>query len=964
MDQETLLNKYQALLAENKALREEIETLKARLASIGDSSPLMRSESVYEKVSSPPLIKNQENATCLNEELPPHEKIRLFISLFAGRPDVYAKRWENRQGKSGYSPVCKNEWQAGVCRKPAIKCADCSHRGYEALTDQVVEDHLRGRITVGIYPLMPDETCHFLAIDFDKDGWQKDVATLRLACADFDVPAAFERSRSGNGAHVWFFFDAPLSAAVARKFGSALLTFSMTRNAAIAFASYDRFFPNQDTMPKAGLGNLIALPLQKKARDHANSVFIDDNFQPYADQWGYLAGMRRLSEEKLVTLTTKLCGGRELGILRTGDEETDAPWESAPQSDVNAGDFPAEINAVRANMIFIPLKDISSRGQNAIKRLAAFKNPDFYKAQAMRLPTFNKPRIISCADEAPGYLCLPRGCADDLQALLNQAEVAMNWKNKTQAGRSIKVAFNGVLRDEQSEAVQSLLTFECGVLSAGTAFGKTVIAAKLIAERKVNTLVLVHRQQLLNQWILRLGQFLSIDEPLPTLENKRGRKKKTALIGEIGAGRNTRSGIVDVAVMQSLSSGGAVKPLVKDYGMVIVDECHHVPAFSFEQILKNVRAKYVHGLTATPARSDGHHPIIFMHCGPVRYRVDAKKQAGLRPFDHYIVPRFTSFKLSFQNQGTDYSIQEIYSEIAANEWRNRFIADDVVRCHKEGRHCLVLTERTSHVEILADMLKRHIQDVIVLTGGAGAKDKKAALSKIVETPTGQLLTLVATGKYIGEGFDEPRLDTLFLAMPISWRGTVQQYAGRLHRLFENKENVQIYDYVDTQVKVLAKMHERRLAGYASLGYQIKAERITGAAAHIIFDHRNYLPVYENDLMNVQKEILIVSPFVTKRRVLQVIPLLKAALQDSAGVEVLTRPAGDYKDSHTVSGILELLEAAGVKVTCKADIHQKFTIIDRHIVWYGSINLLGYGRSEETLIRLESASIAGELLKSL
>src|SRR5512145_791300 len=489
MDQETLLNKYQALLAENKALREELETLKARLASIDDSSPLMQSESVNQKVSSPPLIKNQENATCLSEELPPHEKIRLFISLFAGRPDVYAKRWENRQGKSGYSPVCKNEWQAGVCRKPAIKCADCPHRGYKALTDQVVEDHLRGRITAGTYPLMPDEACHFLAIDFDKDGWQKDVATLRRVCADFDVPSAFERSRSGNGAHVWFFFDAPVPAAVARKFGSALLTFSMTRNAAIAFASYDRFFPNQDTMPKGGLGNLIALPLQKKARDQANSVFIDDNFQPYADQWGYLTGMRRLSEEKLVTLTAKLCGGRELGILRTGDEETDAPWESAPQSDVIAGDFPAEINAVCANMIFIPLKDISSRGQNAIKRLAAFKNPDFYKAQAMRLPTFNKPRIISCADETPGYLCLPRGCADDLQALLNQAEVVMNWKDQTQAGRSIRVAFNGVLRDEQSEAVQSLLKFECGVLSAGTAFGKTVIAAKLIAERKVNTLV-------------------------------------------------------------------------------------------------------------------------------------------------------------------------------------------------------------------------------------------------------------------------------------------------------------------------------------------------------------------------------------------------------------------------------------------------------------------------------------------
>jgi superfamily II DNA or RNA helicase len=551
-----------------------------------------------------------------------------------------------------------------------------------------------------------------------------------------------------------------------------------------------------------------------------------------------------------------------------------------------------------------------------------------------------------------------------LQKVFGQQAVETTWSDNTNPGRHIKVEFIGTLREEQPLAAEEMLKYEGGVLAATTAFGKTVIAAKLIAERKVNTLILVHRQQLLSQWAAKLTEFLKIDEELPALEKKRGRKKQQSLIGQIGAGKNNPSSIIDIAIMQSLSSGSEVKEWIKNYGMVIVDECHHVPAFSFEQILKNIQAKYVYGLTATPARRDGHHPIIFMHCGPIRYKVDARKQAEKRPFEHYVIPRFTSFRMPFETNGKEISIQELYSEIVVDEFRNQLIADDVISAFQNGRNSVVLTERTAHVAGLAKKLSESIPNVIALTGGMGAKEKRELLARISDTPKGSQLTLIATGKYIGEGFDEPRLDTLFLAMPISWKGTLQQYAGRLHRLFENKSDVQIYDYADIQVRMLEKMYNKRLSGYASIGYKAKAGSFADESVDIIFDNNNFLPVYNNDLVNAAREIVIVSPFVTKRRSLQMLQLMSVTLDRKVKVTIITRPANDFKDKPALEDVLGLLKAAGINLVCKSNIHQKFAVIDQRIVWYGSINLLSFGRAEESIMRLNSSNIANELTRSI
>jgi superfamily II DNA or RNA helicase len=890
------------------------------------------------------------------------------MSLFKGRKDVYAKRWENKNKEiSGYAPVCRNQWQRGICGKPKIPCSSCKNTCYAELDESVIEEHLRGNVVIGIYPMLTDETCCFLAMDFDKADWEKDISAVREVCHEFTIPVAAERSRSGKGCHAWFFFEHPVSAALARKFGTALLTCAMNRRHEIQFKSYDRLFPSQDTMPKGGLGNLIALPLQKAARENANSEFIDDDFRSYPDQWAFLSALQRISADRLEHFILTLSNGDELGELKI-DEEEDKPWEThKPKTIVlDKSDFPDKLSVVRANMLFLPKAGISQKALNRVKRLASFKNPMFYRQQAMRLPTYGHSRVISCAEETQDYLCLPRGCEPDLRNELEPLGVDICMIDKTFEGNPINVKFKGHLRDEQNVALNSLLHHNTGILSGTTAFGKTIVAIKLIAEKKKNTLILVDKVGLLAQWKERLLKFLDINEILPEEPKKRGRRKEKSIIGQIGAGTNTLGGIIDIAVMQSLSRQGEVKDCVKNYGMIIADECHHASAFTYEQILKVAHAKHVYGLTATPTRKDGHHPILFMHCGPIRYRDNPKKQAENRPFDHYIIPRFTSLRGPLAVDPQDITIQALYTEIMDNDFRDQQIIEDVLKNHHQGRSCLVLTLRTAHVENLARKLNEHIPDVIALTGGMGRKSTQKAFETIADIPSEKPIVLVATGPFIGEGFDEPRLDTLFLAMPISWKGTLQQYAGRLHRLFKTKKEVRIYDYVDIQVKMLERMYHKRLNGYASMGYKAKGEEAIDAPLDIIFDKDNFLPVFNQDIVAANKEIVIVSPFIRKMRTHQMVQSLKIATAKNIPVIAVTRPKEDFppRDHTVMQRALALLKASGVSVLFKSNIHQKFAIMDQKVVWYGSINLLSYGSAQESIMRIESSNIANALMKGI
>lgn len=756
------------------------------------------------------------------------EKIAIFRSLFRGREDVYPKRWDNRKtGRSGYSPACGNEWVRGVCEKPRIKCSDCPNQAFLAITDELLRQHLtghdaRGRVqefTIGVYPLLPNETCWFLAADFDKEHWQNDVAAFLQTCRSKNVPAYVERSRSGNGGHVWIFFTQPVSAADARKLGSYLLTETMEHYPDLGFTSYDRFFPNQDTMPTGGFGNLIALPLQHDPRKAGNSVFLDEQFEPYPDQWDLLASVHRMSPEEVDMLVAEaISRGRVTGLhIPVDDEDAEEPWKMAPSRKPKplelADPLPDSINMVYGNQLYIPKTDLPPPLINRLIRIAAFQNPEFYRAQAMRLPTFDKPRIIACAENFPNHIGLPRGCLDDVQELLKSVHIDAEITDERNSGKPLRTRFLGTLNKEQKPAVKALLAHDTGVLSATTGFGKTVIAAHVIAKRKRNTLILVHRKQLLEQWMARLQTFLNLDQ---------------VHIGQIGGGKRKPSGQIDVALIQSLVRKGEVDDCVADYGQLIVDECHHLSAVSFEAVARQCKAKYVLGLTATPIRKDGQQPIIFMQCGPVRYHVDAKTQAKKRPFDHAVIPRYTEFQLpvTITQQYERPPIQTVYAELAKHESRNQMILSDVMHVLGNGRSPVILTERKEHVAYFAERLAGHAKHIITLQGGMGRKAHKAMLENLDNIGDQGERVLIATGRYIGEGFDDARLDTLFLAMPVSWKGTLAQYAGRLHRIHHSKTEVQIYDYIDHQVPVLQRMSDKRMTGYKSLGYQVS--KMSGA----------------------------------------------------------------------------------------------------------------------------------------
>jgi superfamily II DNA or RNA helicase/very-short-patch-repair endonuclease len=665
---------------------------------------------------------------------------------------------------------------------------------------------------MGLYPMLQDETCFFLAADFDKAHWQDDAGAILETCRRLNVAAVLERSRSGNGGHVWLFFQEAIPAALARRFGSHILTETMEFRPDIGLDSYDRFFPNQDTLPQGGFGNLIALPLQKRPRDLGNSVFVDERGVPYPDQWAFLSTIGKIDRstvERIVRDAEQR--GRVIGVrIASADEDEAEPWATPPSRRRKelpvAGPLPQCLELTLGDQIYFAKDQLPPGLRNRLVRLAAFQNPEFYKAQAMRLPTYDKPRIIGCAEDHPNHIGVPRGCLEDVQRLLSDLDIATAIRDQRYAGTPLPVTFHGELRAEQLTAARAMVAHDTGVLSATTAFGKTVIAAWLIAQRGVNTLVLVHRRQLLEQWVERLSAFLGLP---------------SKAIGRIGGGQRKPTGSLDVAIIQSLVRKGVVQDCVGDYGYLIVDECHHLSAQSFEQVVRRAKAKFVTGLSATVARKDGHHPIIFMQCGPVRHHVDARAQAAERPFQHTVLVRPTSFRPQGPaNPDVRIQFQDLYSELIADDQRNQVICEEVVQAVREGRSPLILTERNEHLDSLTARLSPSIRHLVVLRGGVRPKEAQAIIARLAAIPENEDRALLATGRYIGEGFDDARLDTLFLTLPVSWRGTIAQYVGRLHRLYDRKREVRVFDYADLNVPMLSRMFDRRCRGYEAVGYTI------------------------------------------------------------------------------------------------------------------------------------------------
>ncbi len=696
------------------------------------------------------------------------EKIQLLKDLFQGRSDVYAIRFESMDGRKGYMPARASSSQS------QSKNSQQEHGNTLPLTSQVLIDHISGKKTVGIYPLLLNNKCHFLAIDFDGGNWKSDVRAFSDTCKTYNVPYHIERSRSGKGAHIWIFFTEAISSETVRTLGMTILKETKKRDVSFKLDSFDRLFPNQDVMPEGGFGNLIALPLQRKPGMKGNSLFVDEHLNPYPDQWMYLSTVRKMKTSEVRNALRSM--GSESHFLESMTKEVVTHLK----------------NGIHIEKGILPLSIVDK-----IYSLASFSNPNYYKAKHNRFSVKNIPRVIQCTDETQNNLIIPRGCLKELLDLFNELSIKVNIIDERFYGDKIQVDFHGTLSIGQEEAKESLLEHKDGVLVATTGFGKTVVAAAMITRRKVNTLVIVHRTPLLEQWKEKLSSFLNIP---------------VSSIGQIGGGKNKATGFIDVATIQSLYYRGNLKSIITQYGHIIVDECHIISAVTFEAVLKQVRPQFILGLTATPKRKDGLHPIISMQCGPIRYQTNAKEQAKVRPFIHRLNPRKTNFSTK------ETRFKEICDELTFNKDRNDQIFNDVLHALEARRSPIILTNRIQHLEILSQMFQNFTKNIIVFSGNKRKKDLNLSFERLSEIPEQEERLIIATGKYIGEGFDDPRLDTLFLTMPISWKGMLQQYVGRLHRLHKNKEEVQVYDYVDEQVPYLKRMYKKRLKGYKAMGY--------------------------------------------------------------------------------------------------------------------------------------------------
>ena len=950
--------KYNALVIKYNALLAENEKLKSILSQHGI---------VYSSIKCADESTAFSSITYPQIKLSLDEKIALFRNFFKGRDDVFARRWFNKTTeKGGYQPVCINEWRRGICDKKKHKCAECPNRNFAPLTNQDIYRHLEGKDengcdVIGLYVVTSDNKCSFLCTDFDDKncthGYKDDVLAFISICREWRIPFGIERSRSGKGTHVWTFFDQPIPAYKARKLGNAILTEAMKRNGRMTFDSYDRFFPNQDKVPEGGFGNLIALPLQGKARKAGNSVFVDDQFLPFQDQWAYLYNVRKIDESTVDALLTQH-QQEDFGTLATSSENK--PWEIPVIQDATQEDFNGRLIIHKSDRIYIPLKSISNKVINHLKHIAAFKNPEFYSKQAMRISTYNIPRIICRVDFTDEYLAMPRGCEDAIINMLYSLKIDYEIVDNTNHGKPIGVTFKGKERDEQLDAINALMPFSNGVLSATTAFGKTVTAAALIARRKTNTLILVHSKALLMQWHERLSEFLDIDFTEEEISKKRGRKKAFSPVGCLDSTSNTLHGVIDIALMQSCFENDEVKPFVKGYGMVIVDECHHVSSITFENVLKHVTAHYVYGLTATPIRKDGLQPIIFMQCGPIRFFADAKAQIQKQSFQRYLMPRFTSYRPVTDDKQ---SFTALSQSLAESEIRNNLIIEDVLNVVAAGRTPIILTARTSHVELLAEMLKQHVANIIQLTGEGTAKNKRETLQKLQDIPKDAPLVIVATGKYVGEGFDYPRLDTLFLALPISWKGLVTQYAGRLHRENEGKKDVRIYDYIDIHEPVCENMYRKRLKGYSAIGYRVLSKgnptlfddtenlHISSCEGQI-FNGSTFRLAFMENLKSSRQSIIISSPKLYRTERNTFVKTLKEFHASGIQVAVLTSEENSQTD---------YLKSLGLYIKIVPKLSLSSCVIDKSTVWYGSVNILGYATEEDNIIKITDMRLANELL---
>lgn len=968
---DSLRNMVRKLQAENQKLKEQLKA-----ANIPFST-----ENIFEeKVENMEGYDPDQGERIISKYIT-KDMARWYFSMFWGREDVFAKRG----GKGGYFPQCNNRWDNRICPKQRgekVSCEECEHTDWTKLTLDKIVSHLvgykeDGSDVLGVYPLLPDGTCRFIVFDFDNhekgaqendfantdNEWQDEVNALRMICEKNGISALVERSRSGRGAHVWIFFKKPIAASLARNFGFLLLDKGSASINLKSFHYYDRMYPSQDAA--SSIGNLIALPLQGQALKNGNSAFVDKNWNAYPDQWDILLNhTRKLTVQEIEDCMAKwqaeLAEQKGMTAL-AASENRPKPWKK--KDNFVKADVVGKMHIVLADGVYVDTLNLMPRLQNQIRSMAAFDNPVFYKNKRLGYSNYYNFSAVYMGKDIDGYICIPRGLRESLIDSCRTAGIEFDLTDHREKGRPLRVSFKGDLRTQQELAAHRLLAYDHGVLSAATAFGKTVVCSYLIAERKVNTLILLQSRDLLEQWVDELNKFLTIDEEPPTYKTKSGRiKKRDSVIGILHGNKNTLTGIVDVAMVGSVYSKGKMNELLNSYGMVIMDECHHAASNTAVEVLQNVNARYVYGVSATPKRGDNLEKIIYMLLGPVRHSYTAKERAAEQGIGHFVYPRYT--RVIDTNESRN-DINGAFSLISTSSVRNDMILEDTRVCVKNGRTPVILTKYKEHAKCLYDDLKHNADHVFLLYGDNTDKENAEIRRKMKEIPRNQSIILVATGQKIGEGFDYPRLDTLMLAAPVSFAGRLEQYMGRLNRDYEGKTEVIVYDYIDSHIRYFDNMYAKRLRTYKRIGFQLIANVIVSKQnANAIYDSGNYTDVFERDIIEVEKKIIVSSPELTQEKIERFIYLLKPRQEAGVDVTVITTEPENiaYGSADFCQGLVAQMKSAGINVILKDEVAEHFAIMDEELVWHGGMNLLGREDAWDNLMRIKSAQVAAELLE--
>lgn len=967
----SLQSRIQALEYENRLLKERLEEAGVSYADIvsGDA------EGVVE------LYDPDQGARIKKFDVTDKIASDFFMMFCRGRKDVYDLRYTNpKTGKNGYYSQCFNRWDRGchIQKKDGVRCKDCELRAYKPVTLPLIKAHMNGtdpngNDVVAIYPMLENNLCQLLVFDFDNhakgaeqedyanidDGWKEEINALRRICKNLDVDAVVERSRSGRGAHLWIFFKEMVPARLARRFGFALLEKGAESVNLKSFKYYDRMIPTQDALPEGGLGNVIALPLQGMALKSGNSAFIDENWNAYEDQLNVLAGTRRLTRqgiEDYLSLWYSTGSTSE-------DNGTDAPWDK--NSEIEAGSVKGVVRIVLADRIYIDSTGMSNKTKRQLRRMATFSNKQYFQNQAMDMPNYDESRFIYLGSDEGKYIVLPRGLREEILKKFDNAGISYKIEDKRTKGQELNISFRGELRESQIPAVETMLENETGILHAATAFGKTVVCCDMIARRGISTLILVDRADLMNQWIKRLEEFLDIDEELPEYQTKTGRtRKRKSLIGNLQGAHDTLTGIVDVAMIRSLKKKDGFHPKLKEYAQVYFDECHHAASDSAIEVLQEINAKYVYGVTATPKRGDGKEKINEFLLGPIRYRFTAKDRAEEQNINHLVYPRFTRTVKPHHLSKTPYG-NDAYELIRNNDVRDEQIIRDVADCVQAGRTPVVLTKYVDHAKKLSERLKTYADRLILLTGANGTKARRAQVEELNKVDNSDSLILVGTGSLLGEGFDFPRLDTLFMATPVSGENVVEQYVGRLNRDYDGKENVIVYDYVDSHIPKFDKMYSARMKAYKKIGYEL-CVNMDGEKqkANAIYDIENYAETYLKDLEEANSAVVVSSPRLNNQKVDRIINMLGKRRELGVKVTIVTWHPDAYKygKDDVRMELMERLRKAGFEIRLVEETCEHYAVIDNEIVWYGSVNLLSKEDAEDNLMRVCSKDIAAELLE--